>query len=76
MLYYIFSSQEYEVLEFVLNNLQNNLIRTIDGCILFTPPKLDIIKTYSEVFNSAFLLIIEKYWSMHYSDLEVKEISN
>jgi len=33
---------------------------------------MDIIKTFTDVFNPTYLLVVQKYWSLNYADIEVR----
>jgi hypothetical protein len=68
---YLNFRKDYDVLEFVLDNLQSHLFQVLDGCILCTPVKTEIVKIYSEIFNPSYLLIVQKFWSSCYSNMDV-----
>lgn len=54
-----------------LKNSQNFLYQTLDACLLTNPPKMDILRTYAEVFNSALLQCVQSYWKNCYENLNV-----
>jgi hypothetical protein len=64
--------KDFDTLEFILGNLESQLLQTIDGCVLYTPPKIDILKAYSDVFNTNYLLVIQNYWNTCYENMSVK----
>ena len=43
---------------------------TIDGCISNSPPKLELLEIYSEHNLNTFHLIIQHFWTKHYSSLD------
>ena len=52
------------------------MFQTIDACALSYPPKIEIIKVYSEIFNNAYLLIIKNFWERCYQSLTPKVLLN
>lgn len=52
------------------------LIQTIDGCVLYNPPKMDILKVYVDTFNLEILINIQSFWKSNYDHISVNTIFN
>ena len=52
--------------------MQSFLFHTIDGALVYNPPKLEILKTYVETFHTNYLLLIQNYWKSCYENMSVK----
>lgn len=61
-------------MEFILNQLKNLLFETLDGYILSQDPKNEILRTYVDTFNTAFLLVVQSYWKNCYENMGVRII--
>ena len=60
-----------DILETKMKILQNFLLETIDGCILFKETKIDIIKVYVDSFNLELLLKVNSFWKGSYDHISV-----
>lgn len=49
----------------------NELIYTIDGCMVHTPPKPDIAKIYAKSFNYHVLVTVKDFWAKNFENLKV-----
>jgi len=56
----------------VLNNLKNELILTIDGCMVQKNPQPEIAKIFAQIFNQGILLLLKDFWNNKHNDLSVK----
>ena len=64
--------KEFDLLEnFYIKNLQDHLYQTLDGCVVGDTPKTEIIRTYAEIFNASYLVLVKNFWKDCYSDLDV-----
>lgn len=58
-------------LEIIFTNLKNELITTIDGCMVQKTPQTEIAKIYAQVFNHSVLIILRDFWKEKHKDLPV-----
>jgi len=49
----------------------NELIYTIDGCMVQKTPQTDIAKLFAKSFNNYILVLLKDFWSENYEDLKV-----
>lgn len=57
----------------MFNFLQNELILTIDGCMVQKTPKAEIAKIYAQIFNHNLLILLKKFWDDNYQNLSVRK---
>ena len=55
-------NEDFDVLEFTLNNLGNSIESTLDGCNSNEPPKKDLLKAYTVYMDKEYLEIIRSFW--------------
>jgi hypothetical protein len=60
--------------DIILNNLKNELILTIDGCMVQKMPKIEIAKIYAKIFNNSLLVLLRDFWKDNYQNLSVNAI--
>jgi len=58
-------------LEIILNNLKNELIFTIDGCMVQKTPQIEIAKIYVQIFNHTVLILLRDFWKDNHQNLSV-----
>ena len=67
-------TDEFDIFEFNQNNFGNLIESTIDGCNSNTPPKKDLLKSYTEYMDKEYLEIIKSFWSRKFKDIQNSEI--
>ena len=67
-------TDEFDIFEFNQNNLGNLIESTIDGCNSNSPPKKDLLKSYTEYMDKEYLEIIKSFWSRRFKDIQNSEI--
>ena len=60
----------------LINNLKKFLFNTIDGCILMTSPKIEILKIYVDSFNFEILLRVSEFWKKSHTYISVYHLYN
>ncbi len=67
--------KDFDLFEgYYIKNLQDSLYETLDACVIMDPPNAEVVKVYVEVFNTNYLLLVQKFWSNCYQDLDVSNI--
>lgn len=54
-----------------MNNLLNELIYTVDGCMVQKTPRVDIAKIYAKTFDTALLIMLQNFWKNSHENLNV-----
>ena len=65
---------EFNIFEFTINNLQNLIESSMDGCLCSLPAKIELLKSYVELANKEYLNIFKIYWEKSYKKIENNEI--
>ena len=47
------------------------LIQTIDGCMVQKTPQTEIAKIFAKTFNNYILFLVKDFWSKNYENLLV-----
>jgi hypothetical protein len=66
--------EDINVLEFVLNNLGELILSTIDGCIVTKNDEM--LNNYVEYINNIYLVICQSFWNKHYNSIQNSDIIN
>ena len=66
--------EDINVLEFVLNNLGELILSTIDGCIVTKNDEM--LNNYVEYINNIYLVICQSFWNKNYNSLQNSDIIN
>ncbi|MCQ2815916.1 MAG: hypothetical protein MJ252_01500 [archaeon] len=66
--------KEFVVLEFSLQNLQKNILDSIDGINSTQPKKVELLQAYGDYMDTEFLEIFKNYWESQYNSIENAEI--
>ena len=66
--------KEFNIFEFTINNLQNLILSTMDGCICGLPVKTELLKAYAEHMNQELLNIIQNFWEKSYNLIRKEDI--
>ena len=61
---------DFETLEFLINNFEIYLLNTYDGFFSCSPKKIEIFQIYSEIMNKEYINIITNYWTKFYDKIE------
>ena len=48
----------------------------MDGCILYNPPKVDVLKVYVDTFNLEILIHVQTFWKNSYDHISNTDIVN
>jgi len=59
-------------LEIVITNMKNELIYTIDGCMVNVPANPEIAKIFAKSFNYNVLILVKDFWAKNYENLKVR----
>jgi len=51
----------------------NELMYTIDGCMVHSQPKPEIAKIFAKSFNYHVLVIVKDFWSKNFENLKVNK---
>ena len=65
---------EFNIFEFIQNNLENMIESTIDGCNSQNPQRSDLLKSYTEYMDKEYLEIFKSFWERKYNDIENNDI--
>ena len=66
--------EDINILEFVLNNLGDLILSTIDGCIVTKNDEM--LTNYVEYMNNIYLVICQSFWNKNYSSIQNSDIIN
>ena len=65
---------EFKVFEFTIQNFENLIESTMDGCLCSLPIKIELLKFYSEYMNKEYLNVYKIYWDKYYDKINKHEI--
>ena len=65
---------EFEILEFTVNNLQNLIESYIDGCLCSLPIKIELLKFYVYYMNTKYLNVYQRFWENSYDKMNKEDI--
>ena len=66
--------EEFDLLEFTINNLGNSIESTLDGCNSNSPPKKELLKAYVEYMDKEYLEIFRAFWDKNFFGINTNEI--
>lgn len=66
--------KDNDALCFILKKLRNKLSETLDGCIVYDPPQIEIMKIYANKYNNSMLQRVQSYWKHLCNNLTTNQI--